>query len=180
MVADQALNIQILRRYRADHSLAASLLLSLSVEGLSWQAFGAGGARGGYDREGAPKVEKARGRRERPTNFGPSMWIVCHEALRAGPVERSWLLPNPVRRRLAEYRRWTNGGRKVGPTDQFRPPHWRSIGYAESHAVTRGCADAARPAPGRRRRSRTWSRFGVALESPRGAPAVPGGEQESL
>ena len=80
--------------------------------------------------EGARKADKHRteGGSHRPIS-APSMWIVCHEALRAGLVERSWLLPNPVQRRLAEYRRWTNGGRKVEPTDQFWPPHWRSIGY---------------------------------------------------
>ena len=32
-----------------------------------------------------------------------------------------------------EYRRWTEGDRKVEPTDQFRPPHWRSIGYEHVH-----------------------------------------------
>ncbi len=80
--------------------------------------------------EGARKADKHRteGGSHRPIS-APSMWIVCHEALRAGPVQCFELLPNPARRRLAEYRRWTNGGRKVEPTDQFCPPHWRSIGY---------------------------------------------------
>jgi len=63
---------------------------------------------------GARKADKRRteGGSHRPIS-APSMWIVRHEALRAGPVQRFELLPNPARRRLAEYRRWTNGGRKV-------------------------------------------------------------------
>ncbi len=85
--------------------------------------------------EGARKADKRRmeGGSHRPIS-APSMWIVCHEALLAGPVQRFELLPNPARRGLAEYRRWTNGGRKVEPTDQFRPPRWRFIGYEEFRA----------------------------------------------
>ena len=94
--------------------------------------------------EGAPKVDKAPGRR---TNVGrkaeatdqfrpPRCGFVCHEPLRAGPLQRFELLPNRARRRLAEYRRWTNGGRKVEPTDQFWPPHWRSIGYEHCNDET--------------------------------------------
>ena len=47
--------------------------------------------------EGARKADKRRteGGSDRPIS-APSMWIVCHEALRAGPVERSWPPPNPV------------------------------------------------------------------------------------
>jgi hypothetical protein len=86
--------------------------------------------------EGGPELEKAPGRRTnvgrkaeatdqfRPPRCGLSVMKVC-----AGAVQRFELLPNPARRRLAEYRRWTNGGRKVEPTDQFWSPHWRSIGY---------------------------------------------------
>ncbi len=62
------------------------------------------------------------------------MWIVSHEDLRAGPIQRFELLPNPAKRGSAEYRRWTNGGRKVEATDQFRHPRWRSIGYDEFRA----------------------------------------------
>jgi hypothetical protein len=45
--------------------------------------------------EGARKADKGRteGGSHRPIS-GPSMWIVWHEALRAGPVERSW--PPPI------------------------------------------------------------------------------------
>src|SRR6266851_1799238 len=48
--------------------------------------------------EGARKVDKHRteGGSHRPIS-APSMWIVCHEALRAGPFERSGPPPNPVR-----------------------------------------------------------------------------------
>ena len=84
-----------------------------------------------------PKADKRRteGGSDRPIS-APSMWIVCHEALRAGPVQGLDLLPNAARRRLAEYRRWTNGGRKVEPTDQFWPRHWRSIGYEHCNDET--------------------------------------------
>jgi hypothetical protein len=87
--------------------------------------------------EGARKTDKRRteGGSHRPIS-APSMWIVCHEALRAGSEQRFEFLPNAARRRLAEYRRWTNGGRKVEHTDQFRPPHWRSIGYEHCNDAT--------------------------------------------
>ena len=37
-----------------------------------------------------------------------------------------------------EHRRWTEGDRKVEPTDRFRPPHWRSIGYEAALRLQRG------------------------------------------
>src|SRR5713226_6935336 len=104
----------------------------------------------------ARKADKRRteGGSHRPIS-APSMWIVCHEALRAGPLQRFEVLPNPARWRLAEYRRWTNGGRKVEPTDQFWPPHWRSIGYehCSDETVVAGISpDWGRtPAPSARR-----------------------------
>src|SRR5258708_3043388 len=84
-----------------------------------------------------PKADKRRteGGNHRPIS-APSMSIVCHEPLGPGRGQGLDLLPNAARRRLAEYRRWTNGGRKVEPTDQFWPRHWRSIGYEHCNDET--------------------------------------------
>jgi len=87
-------------------------------------------------------VEQAPGRRtnvgrkaEASDQFRPPRSGLCVMKLCApGPYKRFELLPNPARRRLAEYRRWTNGGRKVEPTDHFWPPRWRSIRHEESQS----------------------------------------------
>ncbi len=74
----------------------------------------------------APKADKRRteGGSDRPIS-APSMWIVCHEALRAGPVERSWPVGQTLSERVSPNTeggqtadgRWnppTNFGRLVG------------------------------------------------------------------
>src|SRR5258708_40309850 len=57
-----------------------------------------------------PKADKRRreGGSHRPIS-APSMWIGGHDALLAGPLHRFYVLPNPARRRLTNYRRWPNG-----------------------------------------------------------------------
>ena len=79
--------------------------------------------------------------------------------------------PRPCR---CEYRRWTEGDRKVEPTDRFRPPHWRSIGYEPALRLRRGqllCRDGPRLASPTRqanngRAAGAWagkSRLGVVM-----------------
>jgi hypothetical protein len=89
--------------------------------------------------EGGANVEKAAvrranvGRKAEPTDQfrSPRCGLCVLKALRAGPSSARGSCQTLSLRRRAEYRRWTNGGRKVEPTDHFRPPRWRSIGYEE-------------------------------------------------
>jgi hypothetical protein len=67
-----------------------------------------------------------------------------------------------------DLRRWTNGGRKVEPTDQFGPPRWRSIGMRNftlappslrSVATSFGFTDAGDAADKRRTEGGHTERF---------------------
>jgi hypothetical protein len=73
-----------------------------------------------------------------------------------------------------EYRRWTEGGRKVEPTDQFWPSHWRSIRHEECPTCQTRWLSTANPGAGVLPPSRSTKPIDSSLGSKRPARPIVG------